>query len=62
MNTIAVDSLGSQTQTISTYIKPIKARFIKMRASQFGVLPEWHPGAGGETFIFVDELQINRLK
>jgi hypothetical protein len=29
-----------------------------MRATQHGVLPEWHPGAGGETFIFVDELEI----
>lgn len=58
MNSIPVDSLGSQRQTLSTYTKPVKARYIKMRATQHGVLPEWHPGAGGETFIFVDELEI----
>ena len=23
-----------------------------------GILPSWHPGAGGETFIFVDEISI----
>jgi hypothetical protein len=23
-----------------------------------GILPSWHPGAGGETFIFADEISI----
>lgn len=58
INKIPVDSLGSHKQTISTTTKPVKARFVKILASQHGVLPEWHPGAGGETFIFVDELEI----
>ncbi|MEY4002165.1 MAG: hypothetical protein RIT07_207 [Bacteroidota bacterium] len=58
MNFIPVDSLGSQRQILSTYTQPVKARYIKMRAAQYGVLPEWHPGAGGDTFIFVDELDI----
>jgi hypothetical protein len=26
-------------------------------AEQFGPLPAWHPGAGGESFIFVDEIR-----
>ncbi|MEK0421198.1 MAG: hypothetical protein RLZZ161_1049 [Bacteroidota bacterium] len=59
MNLIPMDSLGSQKQSIVTAIKPIKARYVKMRAAQHGVLPEWHPGAGGETFIFVDELEVH---
>jgi predicted alpha-1,2-mannosidase len=58
MNNIPIDSLGSQKQTISTYTKPIKSRYVKIRAAQHGTLPEWHPGAGGETFIFVDELEV----
>jgi predicted alpha-1,2-mannosidase len=58
MNNISIDSLGSQKQTISTYTKPTKARYVKIRAAQHGTLPEWHPGAGGETFIFVDELEV----
>ncbi|NBP05895.1 MAG: hypothetical protein EBV15_06705 [Bacteroidetes bacterium] len=58
MNNIPIDSLGAQKQTISTYTKPVQARYVKMRAAQHGTLPEWHPGAGGETFIFVDELEI----
>jgi len=35
-----------------------KARFIKVTANQFGKLPEWHIGAGGQSFIFADEIFI----
>ncbi len=59
---VPIDSLGSQKQIIVTYTKPVRARYIKMRATQYGYLPEWHPGAGGETFIFIDELEINKSK
>ncbi len=33
-----------------------RARYVKVRASQLGVIPEWHPGAGGRSFIFIDEI------
>ena len=32
------------------------ARYVKVRATQLGTIPEWHPGAGGESFIFIDEI------
>jgi hypothetical protein len=35
-----------------------KARFIKVIAKNFGKLPEWHHGAGGDAFIFIDEITI----
>ena len=35
---------------------PIRA--LRWRASSYGLLPKWHPGAGGESFIFVDELLV----
>jgi predicted alpha-1,2-mannosidase len=35
-----------------------KARFIKVIAKNFGKLPEWHQGFGGDAFIFVDEILI----
>jgi predicted alpha-1,2-mannosidase len=38
--------------------KPTKARYIKVIARNFGKLPEWHLGAGGEAFIFIDEIEI----
>lgn len=35
-----------------------KARYVRVRAKNFGVLPEWHLGAGGAAFIFVDEILV----
>jgi hypothetical protein len=38
--------------------KKVKARYIKVVAKNFGVLPEGHQGAGGDAFIFVDEIEV----
>jgi hypothetical protein len=35
-----------------------KARYVKVIAKNFGKLPDWHQGAGGDAFIFVDEITI----
>ena len=35
-----------------------EARFVKLEAVNYGTIPTWHPGAGGEAFIFVDELLV----
>jgi hypothetical protein len=37
---------------------PRNARYVKMRAQNFGKLPAWHPGAGGDAWIFADEIII----
>jgi putative alpha-1,2-mannosidase len=42
--------------------KPIpltKARYVRVRAFNFGKIPTWHPGAGGDPWIFVDEILID---
>jgi len=36
-----------------------KARFVKVKASNFGTIPAWHMGAGGQAYIFIDEIIIN---
>ena len=36
----------------------VKARYIKVKAYNFGKLPEWHQGAGGDAFIFIDEINV----
>ncbi len=41
-----------------SFEKPTKARYIKVIAKNFGKLPEWHLGAGGDAFIFIDEIEI----
>ncbi len=42
------------TQTIS----PVQARYVRVHAYNLGKIPAWHPGAGDEAFIFVDEIII----
>ena len=38
--------------------KTLKARFIKVIATAHGKLPEWHTSAGGEGWIFADEIIV----
>ncbi len=38
--------------------KPIKTRFIKVVAKNYGPLPQGHQGVGGDAFIFIDEIEI----
>ena len=39
---------------------PISARYIKIFAKNYGTIPDegWHEGAGGEGFIFIDEVLV----
>jgi predicted alpha-1,2-mannosidase len=39
-----------------SFDKPTAARFLRVHAVNYGTLPDWHLGAGGEAFIFVDEI------
>jgi predicted alpha-1,2-mannosidase len=43
-----------------TSSKPINARYIKVKAYNYGKLPEWHLGFpyNGDAFIFIDEITI----
>ncbi len=59
MNNIPIDSLDSRTQVLHvTPFIPIKARYVKVVFQQYGKLPEWHPGKGGESFLFIDEIDL----
>ena len=37
---------------------PKKYRYIKIIAKKLGKLPEWHLGAGGKSWIFIDEIEV----
>ncbi len=39
-------------------INPKMAKFIKVKAYNFGKLPNWHQGFGGDAFVFIDEITI----
>ncbi len=38
--------------------RPLMARFVRLKAVQYGILPPEHNGAGGRSWIFADELII----
>lgn len=41
-----------------TFKGAARARYVKVTAVNYGVLPDWHLGAGGKAFIFADELRV----
>jgi hexosaminidase len=41
-----------------TSTAPVKARYVRIVARNYGVLPEWHLGAGGKAWIFADEVIV----
>ena len=50
---------GAFIKKITKELKtPIQARYVKVEAKNRGVCPPWHLGAGGQTWIFVDEIWI----
>ncbi len=38
--------------------KPGRARYVRISATQYGVCPAWHLGAGGKTWLFADEVIV----
>ena len=36
----------------------IKARYVKVKATNYGILPEWHQGYEGNAYIFIDEIAV----
>ena len=36
----------------------LSARYIKIKALNRGICPDWHPGAGGKSWVFADEIFI----
>ena len=38
---------------------PVKTRYVKVLAEREKSIPAWHPGAGKEGWLFVDEISVN---
>jgi hypothetical protein len=58
-NTISADNYTIQSHTFGKQLTlPVAAKYIKIIAKNFGKLPQWHEGKGGDAFIFTDELEI----
>ncbi len=58
-NGVAANDYSVQIRSFSsTSENKLSARYIKVVAKNFGKLPDWHLGKGGEAYIFVDEIEI----
>jgi hypothetical protein len=58
INTVSDKDEKVQVKEFSQQIKKQKARFIKIKAVNYGKLLSWHKGAGGDAWIFVDEIMV----
>ena len=57
-NFLPVDDLKVQIKNVEASFKPVSARYVRVRAIQYGKLPAWHESAGGDTHLFVDEINV----
>ena len=59
VNTIPDTDVNVQVKKFKVgFSKIVNARYVRIRAANYGKLPSWHPGAGGDAYIFTDEIEI----
>jgi arylsulfatase A-like enzyme len=46
------------TQLLAADVVAGPVRYVRVRARNLGECPEWHPGAGGKAWLFVDEIVV----
>ena len=55
---LPIEDLTPQLKTAEATFTPVKARFVRLKAIQYGKLPSWHESPGGDTHIFMDEIEV----
>jgi len=55
---VPIEDLQPQIMRFNLPFAPVKARYLRFNAAQFGKLPAWHEGAGGRSHIFIDEINV----
>jgi predicted alpha-1,2-mannosidase len=58
-NTIDEKNEKVQALDFKANFKTIRARYIKIKAKNYGTIPAWHLGAGNPSHIFLSEIEIN---
>ncbi len=59
-NIIKADDTTPQVKNFSLTFDKVSARYVKVKAKNYGKLPEWHQGFpfNGDAYIFIDEIDI----
>ncbi|HEX8287221.1 MAG TPA: GH92 family glycosyl hydrolase [Pyrinomonadaceae bacterium] len=55
---VAPQDMESKIRDYVREISPARAQYIRVKAYNLGKIPSWHPGAGNDAFIFIDEILI----
>jgi hypothetical protein len=58
-NDVSESASGVVVKDFKGEITPQTARYVRIRAVNFGKIPQWHPGHGGDAWIFADEIWVN---
>lgn len=56
-NTVASDDYELQQHDLGGKLNA-RARYVRVKAKNFGRIPQWHLGAGGDAYIFIDEIIV----
>jgi hypothetical protein len=57
-NFLPIEDLNAQVKNVEATFTAVPAKYVRVKALQYGKLPAWHEGAGGDTHIFADEIGI----
>ena len=55
---LSIEDLNVQVKNIEASFIPVAARYVRVKAIQFGKLPAWHESAGSDSHLFVDEIDV----
>ncbi|MFN8155069.1 MAG: GH92 family glycosyl hydrolase [Bacteroidia bacterium] len=58
-NKVPDSDMNPQVQTLKVTFKGMKAKYVRVKAVNYGKLPAWHLGAGDDAYIFTDEIIIH---
>lgn len=58
-NKISDEDYNTSTQELNAEFPSLKFRYLMIRAENYGLIPDWHLGNGGTSWIFIDEISIN---
>ncbi|HJX92995.1 MAG TPA: discoidin domain-containing protein [Pyrinomonadaceae bacterium] len=57
-NSVSNQNYETLIKDFTGTISPRMVRYVRMHARNFGKLPAWHAGAGGDAWIFADEILV----
>jgi predicted alpha-1,2-mannosidase len=57
-NNVSQKDEGVRLKEFSIDAGSVHARYVRVRARNVGICPEWHKGAGSKAWLFVDEISL----